>query len=260
MFAGKLYRIASAAAIVAASSISISCAGANSRQSSWTPTPRIVKASRQLISEEGRNGKLDIAFPRIDNVPDYINDTIRGLLQSEIRDFRLQARDNEQALRQTEVDSLKPGRDTSTVATMPDLSRCSLFIDYEQGVIDSHYVSLIFLVDAYVGGAHGNKKLLPFNFDLKKYEGVSFADLFDGDPAYLQRVSDYCLADLRRQLRSRDSAYVIDEKWLQEGAWPTEKNYRDFTFERDTVTVYFEHYQVAPYSFGLFKVKVPRRR
>jgi hypothetical protein len=259
MFTKRLYRIALSAVITGTLSVWLACAGTGSRQSGWTPAPQIVKASRQMITEEGRNGKIEVAFPRIDNVPDYINDTIQGLVQSEIRDFRRQAHDNEQARRQTEADSLMPRRDTSTAAAAHDLSRYRLFMDYEEGEIDSHYVSLIFMVDAYVGGAHGNKKLHPFNFDLKSYEAVSFSDLVGDDPAFLQHVSDYCQRELRRQIRERDSVYVIDEKWLQEGAGPSENNYRNFTFERDTVTVYFEHYQVAPYSFGMFEVAVPRR-
>lgn len=260
MFIEKLCRIALSAIIAGTLSAWLACAGTGSRQSGWTPVPQIVKASRQMITEEGRNGKIEVAFPRIDNVPDYINDTIQGLLQAEIRDFRRQAHDNEQARRQTETDSLKPRGDTVSATAAPDLSRYQLFLDYDQGTVDSQFVSLIFMVDAYVGGAHGIKKLHPFNFDLKKYQAVLLADLVGGAPDYLQHVADYCLTDLRRQIRERDSVYVIDEKWLQEGAAPTENNYRNFTFEHDTVTVYYEHYQVAPYSFGLFKVRVPRRQ
>ncbi len=218
-----------------------------------------VTVSNQVTIDEGRHGKIHIESPRVDNVPDYINDTLRSYIANEVHEFRFQAREAELARRQYENQSGQSSGGVPASDIVLDLSRYSLYINYEKGEIDSHFVSLIFQVDEYVGGAHGVKSLQPFNYDLIKYEGVTLSDLFPQDNGYLNRLSDYCMPELRTELTLADSSYVPDEKWLAEGAGPIAKNYRNFTFNQDVVTIYFGYYQIAPYSFGQFRVDVPRR-
>jgi hypothetical protein len=224
----------------------------------WVEPPKVVQASRQIMTDEGKSGKVQCEYPRISGVPDYVNDTLRGYIRAEINDFRRQSREAEVGRRRTEHPDTIAGKSEVAGDSALDLSRYSLYVTYDQAEIDSLFISLIFQSDAYVGGAHGVKKLHPFNFDLKKYEGVRLADLFPRDSSYLPRLSDYCLADLRAQLRIRDSTLVVDDKWLLEGTAASPENYRNFTFTRDSLIIYFEHYQVAPYYFGMFKVEAPR--
>ena len=43
---------------------------------------------------------------------------------------------------------------------------------------------------------------------------------------------------------------------INEGTFPQAGNFEIFTTEKNNVTVYFEPYSVAPYSYGIQKVNI----
>ena len=43
---------------------------------------------------------------------------------------------------------------------------------------------------------------------------------------------------------------------INEGTFPQAGNFETFTIEKNIVTIYFEPYSVAPYSYGIQKVKI----
>ena len=48
------------------------------------------------------------------------------------------------------------------------------------------------------------------------------------------------------------------DAWIDEGAGPDPRNYSCFVFARDTVTIHFQRYQVAPGAAGSQSVTLPR--
>ena len=44
---------------------------------------------------------------------------------------------------------------------------------------------------------------------------------------------------------------------LLEGTSPKEENFKNFAFSKDGLILFFEQYQVAPYSEGSFRVVIP---
>lgn len=48
------------------------------------------------------------------------------------------------------------------------------------------------------------------------------------------------------------------EEMLEEGTAPTLENYKNFTFNQDSLTIYFQKYQVAPGASGSQKVVLYR--
>jgi len=44
---------------------------------------------------------------------------------------------------------------------------------------------------------------------------------------------------------------------LESGTRPTLQNFKNFAFGDDGLILFFENYQVAPYFYGSFQVKIP---
>jgi hypothetical protein len=107
----------------------------------------------------------------------------------------------------------------------------------------------IFTVSSYTGGAHGLDVTKTFSFS-KEGKLIGLADLFSNGLSGLKTVAPYVQAELAKQ-------NITTKDWIQEGAGPTEDNYRSFIVTDNGITVIFDPYQVAAYAAGSVKVQVP---
>jgi hypothetical protein len=132
-------------------------------------------------------------------------------------------------------------------------------VGYRLGLGADDLVSVLFLVDTfYSGAAHPNHESAALNFDLRHGRALRLADLFKPSALYLRAVSDYCIRDLKRQMRASDmedpSAMDAD---IEEGAKPDAKNFRSWLLTRRGIEFTFDPYQVGPYAAGPQRVLVP---
>jgi hypothetical protein len=107
----------------------------------------------------------------------------------------------------------------------------------------------------YQGAAHPNSNTEVLNYDLKNGKQLKLADLFKPGAKYLQTLSTYCIADLKKQ--SKDKGTELFEDQIKEGAGPTAKNYESWTITRRGLGINFDSYQVGPYAAGPQFVMVP---
>jgi hypothetical protein len=124
----------------------------------------------------------------------------------------------------------------------------SLHITYteEQSSIADNY---IFATDTYTGGAHDLQATKTYSFSPTGQQ-IPVSGLFTNGDAGLKTIAPY----VKDQLSASTDA---DASMIADGTAPTEANYENFTIESDGVTFIFDPYQVAPYSDGQQKVKVP---
>ncbi|MDD3519727.1 MAG: DUF4163 domain-containing protein, partial [Actinomycetota bacterium] len=66
--------------------------------------------------------------------------------------------------------------------------------------------SVIFLNYYFTGGAHGITISNPLNYDMKSSKMLELKDIFKKDSGYLNKLSDCCRADLKKQLENIDVA------------------------------------------------------
>jgi hypothetical protein len=127
-----------------------------------------------------------------------------------------------------------------------------LYIRYVSSSFSKDIVCYKFEVYSFMGGAHGNTKLVTkvININTGKIYGLD--DVFRSGSGYLTKISDICIAYLTNKLGK-----IADPKWIGEGAGPKKVNYQDFVLDGRNIVFYFEQYQVAPYSEGVQEVKVP---
>ena len=131
-----------------------------------------------------------------------------------------------------------------------------LGIGYTILLAQDDLVSVQFDIGSYYqGAAHPNSHTEVLNYDLKNGKQLKLADLFAPGAKYLQTLSTYCIADLKKQ--SKDKGTELFEDQIKEGAAPTAKNFESWTITRRGIGINFDAYQVGPYAAGPQFVMVP---
>lgn len=134
------------------------------------------------------------------------------------------------------------------------------------------YVSVLFKLGAFTGGAHGYEDLISYNYNVKEKKVVTLKDLFPNDRNYLETISFNSRKDLVGELvpgvvatkTFEELTYVNPDdqfalQMIYDGTDPIEDNFSTFTFTDDAITVYFQQYQVAAYAAGQPEVIIPRK-
>ncbi|HKR14192.1 MAG TPA: DUF3298 domain-containing protein, partial [Pyrinomonadaceae bacterium] len=129
-----------------------------------------------------------------------------------------------------------------------------LAISYSIALAQDDLVSVQFDVGSYYqGAAHPNSHSSVLNYDLRNGKQLKLADLFKPGAKYLQAISTYCIADLKKQAKDKE----LLEDQIQDGAAPAAKNYKSWTITKRGLGIVFDAYQVGPYAAGPQFVLVP---
>lgn len=107
----------------------------------------------------------------------------------------------------------------------------------------------------YAGAAHPNHWTISMNFDLKKGKQIEFKELFKPEVKYLDKISKYCIEDLKLQARMNE--YEFDDFMLQDGAGAKDSNFMNYNFIQRGLQITFDPYSVAPYVMGTQYVFIP---
>ena len=82
----------------------------------------------------------------------------------------------------------------------------------------------------------------------------AIAKLVKDNPDLLSFLSNKSREEL---LKNKDLQNQSIKEMLLEGTTPTNDNFKNFAFTPNGFTVYFNRYQVAPYSYGSFYIIIP---
>ncbi|MGI8469457.1 MAG: DUF3298 and DUF4163 domain-containing protein [Pyrinomonadaceae bacterium] len=127
-------------------------------------------------------------------------------------------------------------------------------VTYDVILANDDIISLFFTDASYTGGAHPNATSATINFDLKNNRELKLADLFEPNANYLKTISDYSLADLKRQLQKND---MLNDEFLNGGASAKEDNFKSWNLTKKGLQINFDAYQVAAYAAGPQTVVIP---
>ena len=197
--------------------------------------------------------EADISYPSFEGYDD-LNRAVETYVEHDYRDFKAQNQEGWQ-----ELDAYRRHIDPEG-QPLPFAYRVSPTQAFE----GKRYINVLLSVYSYTGGAHGGSRLKSFVYDKKQrllvetplQLGTSYAVLSEACRSYLSQQGG----------AGWESASDRAERlqWIEKGTAPIESNYRVFTYDGETLTVYFGEYQVAPYSEGILSVPVlltagPRR-
>lgn len=112
--------------------------------------------------------------------------------------------------------------------------------------------SVIFNTSTYTGGAHPGSGQISFVFKLDDASRLRFSDIFQADEKSIATLlSSLCYAALKEDLGKLGFE-------ITEDAIPAElDNFSAFVIDKVGLIIFFEPYQVAPYSFGYQTVSIP---
>ena len=113
------------------------------------------------------------------------------------------------------------------------------------------YLSFVFYISSYTGGAHPEHIVSCIVYDVSQDKIVHMSDLIEESPDLLELLSK----ESRRILAANSNIQNIS--MMMEGTKPTTSNFSHFVFAPTGIMIFFPEYQVAPYSFGAFKVVIP---
>lgn len=129
--------------------------------------------------------------------------------------------------------------------------RYSSFLTTEKIFIDENYISIQFENYSYLGGAHGNTLIQTITYNRNTRRVITLPEL---TRTSLDQTADFCYNHF---LSQRNIDQITDLDWLQTGTSPDPENYRVFFYDGKNAIVTFNHYQIAPYSSGIFDVTIP---
>lgn len=186
---------------------------------------KAISNNEYKIEEKTNNYKITVYYPKTDysKLNNVINDKIYGY----IKEFKEDVNSSDYPINQY----------------------YSLIILYDSYEYDN-YISYIFRIEDYTGGAHPNHRIYTVVYDIKNNEIITIDDLINKNQNILNIFSENSREILKNNNR------ITSSTMLYEGTKPKTENFHNFVFSKDGIILFFQHYQVAPYSQGEFNVVI----
>ncbi len=168
-----------------------------------------------------------------------------------MKDLNIQKKINEEIFEKMKkgIDDFKKDTKELNLNDIPKEFYNDIEYSYTLYTITDEIFSFAFDVYSfYAGAAHPNYWTVSMNYDLKNGKLIEFKDLFKKGEKYLERISKYCIDDLKLQVRF--NRYEPFEDMIKSGAGPNESNFKNFNLLQKGLQISFDPYQVAPYVYG----------
>jgi len=186
---------------------------------------------------------IQVEYPQFTNVNSVFNKKISDLITGEIETFKKDAKDNYEARRAT-------ASPENPLPENPD-QPFDFIGSWEPDQINDNYISFVIHLYYFVGGAHGANEIHAFNYDLKKGKEINILDFLNSSQPALEKLAELSNQNVTSQLKG--SGVTVDEflqQMINGGTEPTLENYQNFNFNYNSLTIYFQQYQVAPGAAG----------
>lgn len=125
----------------------------------------------------------------------------------------------------------------------------TLIIMYDTYTYEN-YISYVFNIEYYMGGAHPNHEIWTVTYDKESNEIIDITDLIKKNSDILNIFSTVSREELLH------NSGIVNSTIMMEGTRPIAQNFSNFAFSPTGLLLFFPQYQVAPYSSGQFIVKV----
>ncbi len=116
------------------------------------------------------------------------------------------------------------------------------------------YLSYVFYISVYTGGAHPNNTILTISYAKNKDKIITIDDLAKQYPALLNNLSNESRSYFVKDQNFNDNDI---KDMLIDGTMPNQNNFKNFAFSEMGLLIFFEQYQIAPYSYGEFEIVIP---
>jgi len=121
--------------------------------------------------------------------------------------------------------------------------------DYEIKLNNEHMISILMAFYEYTGGAHGNYYYNSTTVDLSEDKEVILSSLFKDNFDY----KDIIIKKIHNDIELDPESYFKNAKSLINKI----SNDTKFYLEEDNLVVYYDLYEISPYSTGIPEFKIP---
>ena len=116
-------------------------------------------------------------------------------------------------------------------------------------------ISFVFNIESFYGGAHPDHEIWTISYDTKNNKVITIDSLLKKYPNILNKLSNNAYNLLKNNPKLMESSYSKD--MLIDGTKPLKENFNSFAFTDKGLIIFFQRYQIAPYSMGDFHVIIP---
>jgi hypothetical protein len=215
----------------------------NKKVSTEIPAEKVLEMSISSISQTDNFYNIQVEYPQFGDIAAAFNDQVSTFITGEIDTFKKNAKDNWDA----RIATTPPGQ---TVSENPE-ELFDFIADWKPIQLNNEYLSFVINIYYFSGGAHGLNEVYAFNYDIVQKKELTINDFLGDSPQALQELSQIVAQQVTSQLQS--SGVQIDDvltQMIQQGTKPTLDNYHNFNFNYNSLTIYFQQYQVAPGYVG----------
>lgn len=194
-----------------------------------------IEVTYDAIKYEKDYVDVDIKIPVIKNLKDYkIQDEINRNFKKRAIDFK---NDIENMAKDYKSECDKQGEE------------CIKFVansDYEVTYNNKGILSIPVIYYQYTGGAHGVYSKKTYNINLNTGEEIKIKSLFKENYNYKDIINNTIKEEINKnsKLYFKESFSSIDE-------------HQDFYINEKGIVVYFQLYEIAPYSSGIPEFQIP---
>ena len=202
--------------------------------------------SVQAIHQTDEFYDIHVEYPQFKGI-DSLNAEISGIVEEKISNFKKESQGNWQArLETSDMDNPVPETPEAPF---------SFIAEWEPVQLNSEYISFVLRLYYYTGGAHGLNEVHAFNYSLTERKEIGIMDFLGNSQPALEKLSELAQGQVTVQLQS-EGMETDDflKEMIENGTEPVEENYRNFNFDYNSLTIYFQQYQVAPGAAGQITV------
>jgi hypothetical protein len=183
------------------------------------------------VSSESSMLKITLQYPQLDGLENkLVQDGINALFK--------QAADNSAKEGNKNADDLAQfNKEHGDGSPNP----CEAYLNYQLKYNRNNILSLVFQDYQYAGGAHGNTLQTSYTINLKNGDQYSLKDLFQENADYVSICSD----TVKTQLNERNLTAALFKPFDK----ISDRQY--YYLSNSGVTVYFQQYDILPYSEGI---------
>lgn len=121
----------------------------------------------------------------------------------------------------------------------------------------NEYISYVFHISTYLGGAHPGTVIWSVTYNKNTNKIIDINTLKEKNEKILDIISIESEKSLMNDKRLDAKNNKVVEEMVLEGTRPTRDNFKNFAFTQEGLIIFFEQYQVAPYSYGEFHITIP---
>jgi hypothetical protein len=202
-----------------------------------------VSVSTSTVSQKDSFYNIQGSYPQFTLADETFNKKISDLVLGKIETFKKDAKDAWEARKATAA----PGE---AVFDNPE-TPFDFIANWTQTRFDEKYISFSLTIYYFSGGAHGLTEVDGFNYDIMNKKEITMNEFLGNSSRNLEELSQLAKRQVVLQLQS--NGLQIDsflEQMVNDGTKPVLDNYENFNFNKDSLIIYFQQYQVAPGSAG----------